>query len=131
MEEQHWEPPEHERVYYRHTQTGDLGYACQHDGKDCIRYDRPNQMHVVPHIEGKWDLEEQHTVIPDISLVKIAFEADKQLCLLMGHHDLAKREWISLSDEQRNKWRQVGPTRPTVRRRLYRVIMDVLRTEND
>lgn len=52
-------------------------------------------------------------------LVRIAFEADRELCRLLGLNDKAAKDWQSLSADERSRWILVGPTEPPVRRRLY------------
>jgi len=125
------EPLEHERVYYRHVSTGDLAYAITMDGKPHIKYDRPNEERVLPFNPSNWTPEDTYRPIPEAQLIQVAFEADKRLCLLLGHHDLARREWISLSETQRIKWTRQGPQSPPVRQRLYYAIKYVLERVNE
>jgi hypothetical protein len=131
MEEGYFEPKEHERTWYRHATTGDRGYSCRRGGKECIRYDRPNIDHTVLHRPHDWIPDNTPMKIPEAQLVQVAFDADRKLCLLLGRYDLAKREWIGLTDDQKIKWMRQGPQTPQVRRKMYLGIMDVLREMNN
>jgi hypothetical protein len=105
----HYEPPLHERVYYRHFQTGDRGYAVRRLGKDAIRKDRP-AIDDVSYNLGDWKREADE--IPRFSPIQISqlcFEADKKLCWALGHPDLAKRDWRDMTEKQRLSWTKYGP----------------------
>jgi hypothetical protein len=121
------EPPEHKRVYYRHTGTGDLGYAVEKNGKPYMKYDRPNEERVVPFNAPDWMQEEEYRPIPEAQIIQVAFEADSRLCLLLGYHDIARRTWLDLTERQKVIWLQRGPSKPAIRRRLYLAITDVLK----
>ena len=120
------EPPEHERVFYRHVRTGDLGYAVEKDGKPYMKYDRPNEERVIVFNPPDWIQEEEYRPIPEAQVIQVAFEADKRLCLLLGYHDLARRDWIGLTESQKIKWMRQGPTKPPIRQKLYWRIRDTL-----
>lgn len=122
-----WDPPsEEERVYYRDIQTGDLGYMVRREGKACIRLDRPLQEIIRPYRKNQWKPDVEHRPLTKFQVTRIAFEADRQLCLTLGLHDKAKREWMSLTDEQRIAWSDGGPTDKVERVKLYRSVMKAL-----
>jgi hypothetical protein len=131
MDAGYTEPPEHERVYYRHVSTSDMAYAVTKEGKPYIKYDRPNEERVLPFNPSNWIAVDTYRPIPEAQLVQVAFEADKRLCLLLGYHDLARREWIGLTETQRIKWMRHGPQVPPVRQRLFQAIKDVLNRIDD
>lgn len=126
MTPDHFDPPDHERVFYRHITTGDLGWLVRRDGKDCIRFDRPSQEIVKLFKESEWILEREHRPLTRLQLCQVAFEADKRLCFFLGKHDLARRDWLMLKDEDRIAWSQRGPGPGTGRRELFQAVMSVL-----
>jgi len=127
--EDYIEPKEHERKFYRHSKTGDLGYLIKNkQGVPYMRYDRVNNVKAVRYSEMDWIEEDEHRPIPDMHLVRVAFEADRALCLILGIHTQAKKEWLDLTDSDKIAWQRKGPSRPVIRRKLYLLIMDVLRS---
>jgi hypothetical protein len=122
-----WDPPKNEREYFRHADTGDLGYLVRREGKHYIRYDRgPDVEYVRPYNENDWVSEEDHREFSDAQIVLIAFEADKQLCRLLGMHDKTRRDWPSLTAVQRHKWIEEGPRNNHYRVALYRAIKEAM-----
>lgn len=125
----HWEPPAHERIWYNHAQTGDRGYAVRRDGRDGVRYDRPAVDEVSFNLA---DWKRAVDDVPTFSAMQIAqvcFEADKKLCWALGQPDLAKREWVDMSEKLRVKWLKDGPPSGAIRRaRLYAVIQRELKS---
>jgi hypothetical protein len=125
MSEEHpdYDPPEHLRVWFRHAQTGDLGYIVKVGGEDMIRLDRPGQKLDRVFKPNDWIAEREARKMSRAQLTQIAFEADKKLCFFLGDHQRARQEWIGLRDEQRIAWIEQGPKTPRVRVELYRAIM--------
>ncbi len=119
-------PPSHERHYYRSTTTGDLGFMITQEGQPFIMLDRPNERIIKPWRKHEWIVELEHRPMTEAQIAQVAFEADKKLCLLLGMHDKATREWMSLYEEQRIEWTTDGPKGNRYREHLYRSIMDVL-----
>lgn len=104
-----WDPREHERKYVRHTTTGDLGYLVRRDGEDKVRLDRgPNEV-IIDFRPNDWKEETTHYPMSRAQLAQVAFEADKKLCLYLGFHRLAKRNWLNLSEEDRIEFVKNGP----------------------
>jgi len=126
-DEEYTEPPPHQRVYYRHAQKGDLGWMVTKNGKDHIKYDRPDQDIIIPFDANAWQIEEEHRPYNPTQKVQIAFEADRQLCKLIGMHDKARKVWGDLSQRQRMAWIEKGPTKNVYRRKLYAAVMSSLR----
>jgi hypothetical protein len=124
----HFEPAPNERVWYNHAQTGDRGYAVRRAGRDGIRYDRPAIDEVSFNL-GDWKLQvEPGAEFTDLQIAMVAFEADKKLCWAMGSQDLAKREWIELSEKLRLRWVKDGPPATAKRRaKLFAAIQKALR----
>lgn len=126
MKGAHWDPADHERLFYRHVTTGDLGWLVRREGHDCIRLDRPAQEITRLYKEVEWIPEREHRPLTKLQLVQIAFEADKRLCFFLGKHDLARREWLSMKDEQRIAWSENGPGPGGGRPELFRAILKTL-----
>lgn len=126
MKGDHWDPAEHERTYYSHMTTGDLGWMVRREGRDCIRLDRPAQEIVRVYKEDEWRPEREHRQLNRYQLVQIAFEADKKLCFFLGKHEVARKEWLSMRDEQRITWAQNGPGAGSGRPELFQAIMKCL-----
>lgn len=126
MTPDHYDPPDHERVFYRHTTTGDLGWMVRREGKDHIRLDRPSHEIVRLFKPADWIEEREHRPLTRLQLTQIAFEADKKLCFFLGKHDLARREWLNLKDEDRIAWSQHGPGSGGGRRELFDAVMSSL-----
>lgn len=131
MTELNSDPLEHERVWYRHKDTGDRGYAVVRGGNPAIRFDRGMTVDQSSLEPGKWKLDTDKT--PEFSAIQIAqicFEADKKLCWAMGLPELAKREWLDLSEKRRIAWVNKGPQVQDVgyarRARLYMAIQTEL-----
>lgn len=125
------EPLEHQRVYYRHRTTGDLGYLIKDNGKDVIRLDRPMERIIKQFDTNNWLPDKEARKMSVAQVAQICFEADRKLCFFLGEHDLAKREWVNLSDEQRIAWMQKGPVHPEVRRDMYEAMRNVLNHHAD
>jgi hypothetical protein len=121
-----FDPPEYERMYFRHEKTGDLGYIVRRGGKDMIRMDRPNEELIRP-MGQSWLPEKEARKMNRSQVAQVAFEADKRLCLFLGDGERARREWASLSDRERIAWMNRGPKSPLPRLRLYRSIMTALK----
>jgi hypothetical protein len=98
-----------------------------------IRLDRPLQEIVKPFRKNAWELEKQARPMSRFQATQVAFEADKRLCLILGLHDKARRDWIDLSDDQRIDWERHGPTKPLSRMTLYKAIKKAMAplTKND
>lgn len=121
-----FEPEEDQREWYRDRDSGDLGWLVRREGKSMIRLDRPMQEIIKPFRKNKWELEKQSRPMNKFQVTQVAFEADRKLCLVLGLHDKARREWLSLSDNQRIEWEREGPTSPLSRMTLYRAIKKAL-----
>lgn len=118
----HWDPPEHERQYFRSAQTGDRGWLVRRDGKDYMKLDRKAEVIERLYREGEWI--EEAPEMADFTAIQIAmvtFEADKALCKQLGDTKKARREWLNLLDEQRIQWMNDGPQEPR-RKRLYQAV---------
>lgn len=123
MKGEHWDPADHEKIYYRHTTTGDLGWLVRREGRDCIRFDRPSHEMVRVFKEDEWIAEREHRPLTKYQLTQIAFEADKKLCFFLGLHSEARRDWLSLRDEDRIRWAEKGPPPRGGRRELWQAVM--------
>jgi hypothetical protein len=129
-ESDNWQPPDHERVYYRSRISGDLGYLCRYDGQECVQLDRPNEPIPVRFKEFEWQkVEIKRRLLPEHAAC-IAYRADQELCRYVGMHARAKLDWRSLSDDERAEWVKSGPKgSPLLRQRLFGAIVEALREE--
>ena len=117
-----WDPPEHEREYVRDSQFGDLGWIVRRAGEKKVRMDLPQEVlrDWSPH---GWKAEPDPYQFTKGMAVRIAFEADKQLCGYIGMHQFAKREWGQLTDQQKEEWVTRGPKTPFKRAQFYRQVL--------
>lgn len=126
------DPRPEDRIWYRHHREGTRGYLVTREGKRCIKLDRPQQSSefsevVQPFIEGNWIPERENRPCTRAGIARVAFEADKALCIAIGEHVLGRREWLNLKDEQRIDW-MAGHKKPPAelkgsRRELYIDVM--------
>lgn len=121
-----WDPNPLEREYFRHAQTGELGWVVGRDGKEMIRLDRGAHEELRVPNDRDWIAKEDVRPITKAELARIAFAADHQYCIAMGLRELARKDWLSLGDEDRRIWLERGPKEPETRRRLYLAITKVL-----
>lgn len=126
-----WDPKPSERRYYRNARTGDLGYLVERDGKDVIRYDRPNEEILRPYRQDEWIVEREHRKLTAAQIAHVAFEADKKLCLFIGLPNQANREWLSMKDEERIRWIKDGPSSGLARMHLFGAIKFALEAMNE
>lgn len=123
-----WDPRDDEKVWYRSNQTGDLGWMRRRDGKPRIKLDRPQEDFDVdvPFSKDRWKVDNEHRPMGLAQAIRVAFDADKQLCLTLGLHDKARVDWVGLDEVARRKWMEEGPSTPLIRRIVYRAIRSAL-----
>lgn len=121
-----WEPEEKDRVHYRHLQTGDLGYLVRRDGRSVIRLDRSQEEILKPFSKVNWALDNEHRPMSKHQVTRIAFAADKALCACIGLHDKARKEFEDLTEGERIRWAEKGPTGKIERMRMYRAVHKAL-----
>ncbi len=114
----HWDPAPAEREWYSHRHSGDRGYKVRRNGQDYIRLDRPAEEIVHPFKEHVWEPDQEYRPMTVAQVAQVAFEADKRLCFYLGKHELSRREWVGLTDKQKQFWMQKGPSE-TQRKELY------------
>lgn len=115
------------RTYYRHVRTGDLGYLVNREGRDYIRMDRPGD--VVERIfrVDDWLPETERRPLTPMAVAKVAFEADRALCVALGLHGDGGKVWANLPEMERVAWMQQGPpTRELSRLKLWRAVVGQL-----
>jgi hypothetical protein len=122
------EPENHQRVWYRHRRNGNRGYMVRRDGRECIKLDRPAEDITKPYQQGEWIQEADRRPMTEATMAQVALAADRQLCLFLGEHELSRKDWHSMSDDERIGWMQEGPDDPEIRAVIYEVIMEVLRS---
>lgn len=117
----YFEPLATDRVWYQHQQTGDRGYMVKREGRDAIRKDRPMHDDFTFNV-AEWALfVDKADRFSAIQIAQVQFEADKKLCWALGMPELAKREWLDLTEKARLKWMKDGPTAPE-RAKLYAAV---------
>lgn len=122
-----YDPPKGERKYYRSSVSGDLAYLVRRDGKDHIKLDRPMEDICRPFRPDQWIEEKSHAPLARAHIVQVAFEADKRLCPFLGLHLEARKDWLSLRDEERIQWLSDGPkTKDPIRRGMWKHLMEAL-----
>lgn len=123
-----YDPPESEREWMRHTVTGERGYMVRRDGESKVRYDRgPKVEQIVKYRPSEWVEDAPPAVMSLLQASKVAFEADKALCALIGLYRQSKQNWLDLHEDDRITWMKEGPESPPLRVELYQSIMSVLR----
>src|SRR5262245_19057305 len=90
-----FDPPAHEREYFRQASSGDRGYLVRRDGKDCIRLDRPEQELIFP-LSGQWKRDEYGSLYLHDQIAQVAFNADRGMCALLGLHAESRLQWREL-----------------------------------
>jgi hypothetical protein len=125
-----YDPPAQSREWFRHARDGQLGWKVRRDGRDCIKLDRVAQEIIQPFRDGDWIAEVEHRPLNKWQIFKVAFEADKELCRVLGLIHESKREWLNLRDEERQDWMDWGPEgkRPedAIRNRFWKAIIKQL-----
>lgn len=118
-----WDPPEHERTYYRSANDGQLGWLVIREGRQMIKLDRGSQDLCVRYNASDWLLEREHRPLTRVQAAQVAYEADIKLCLLLGDFE-PRRQWNMLPEERRITFANSGPpAKPAVRAHLFKGIM--------
>lgn len=125
-EQDNYDPPVAERKWFRHQMTGDAGYLVRRDGKVHIRYDRPGIDQTILFKEAQWIEETNDAPLTAYQVGQICYAADKQLSYFLGLHDKARKDWLSMRDEDRIAFVQNGPVNPVIRQEVYRAIKAAL-----
>jgi hypothetical protein len=99
------------RVYYRHTLTGDRGFHVMRGGKPHVRYDNPMMDRTVPFNPRDWQPETaaESQPLTIAALGRVAFEADRALCLALGLHRESRKEWLQMPESERVDFMMKGP----------------------
>lgn len=113
------DPVGDQRVWYRHVETGDLGFLVMRDGEQKIKYDQGGDR--VVKLDGKWRAEVAHTPLTAQAVGRVAFEADKGLCIALGLHAEGRRDWLLMSPTERIAFTTSGPigAHNDIRARLF------------
>ena len=115
------------RKYYRHRDTGELGYLWKNDedGNLYIRLDRPNQrvLREVTKHQSEWLPEVEYRPFARGQITRILYAADRELRVLLG--EVRPTEFESLRDRQRIEFMNDGPE-SGLRRDVYLAIQEIL-----
>lgn len=124
------DPPAQMRQWYRSATTGQLGWKVTRGKNLYIKLDRPGQDIEQLWREGDWIAEKERRPLTKWQIAKVAFEADRELCRVLGLVAASKREWHSMKEELRQDWMRQGPpgtkAEAVMRQALYDTIMDHL-----
>lgn len=118
-------PPD--REWFRHETRGDRGYRVRRNGKDMIRLDRPMQELLEP-LTGQWKRDEYGSLFLHEQISRVAFQADRGMCALVGLHPESRVTWQDLPDKQRTEFIRNGPPEEAhpARRVVYEAIFKAL-----
>lgn len=126
MSEPHWDPKPQEREWYREAATGQLGWLVRREGQDKIRLDREAEEILRKLDTSVWVPQLEHRPLNTANAAMVAFDADRSLCRHVGLMENSRKEWASLSDDQRIAWMTDGPTTHPIRAALFRAVQEAL-----
>lgn len=122
-----WEPKPSDRTYFRSTLDAQRAYLVRTvSGEDMLRLDRPGQ-EILRKLDDTWKPDDQTYPITPHQAAKIAFIADCALCAVIGEPQLAKREWLSVKEQERIRFMREGPKVGGIRDKLFRHVMTCLK----
>jgi hypothetical protein len=115
------DPPQHERVYYRHIDTGQRAYVVTRAGIEKLRIDHgPNVETIIALDPTKWTVDKDVRPINANHLAEVAYVADRMLCQKLALFREAKLEWRDLTVAERQRFTTHGPgDEYPVRARLF------------
>lgn len=121
-----------QQVWYRNQETGELAYLVSRADGDYLKLNRPNEPEFMAlkfdeKVRDKWKPEMDRKPFTHLQIAQVAFEADKMLCQLEGHYQLARRNWVNMSGDMRHSWSETGPKGSPARKKLFRNIMECLK----
>ena len=119
--------PSGQRSYWRSTVNGEKGYLVQRDGREYIRIDQPGDTVERNFRPSDWIPEVEHRPLSPMSMARVAWAADQELCVGLGIH--AAKAWINTPESARIRFMEQGPD-GTARRAVYDAIMGALRELN-
>lgn len=131
MASDNWDPAKEKREYVRHNQTGDLGWLVRREGRDCIRYDRPEYDQTVPFRRNEkgeivdWTHELEPALFTPYQSAIVAYAADREMDRFLGNVRRPKA-WIDLSEEKRRDWAEKGPKDEGPRQKVFDAIQEAL-----
>lgn len=125
-----WDPKPDERTYYRSGQDGQRAYLVKRGGKDMLRLDRPME-ELLRSLDASWQPDHRAYAFTEYQVAQVAHEAHRSLCRLLGKYQDAEKDWLSLKEQDRIKWMEVGPESGDIRDDLYDAIMGTLRQTTD
>ena len=126
-----WTPAPSERTYYRSVRDGQRAYLVRRGGKDMMRLDREMEEILFPVNKEnlqEWVADRQVHPINAYQLAQVTFAADRELCRVMGKTIESRKEWLSLKEQERVKWMEVGPDTGDIRDDLYDAMTGTLRS---
>ena len=126
LDQKDWDPLPGKRTYYRHATDGQLGWMVRRGGREMIRLDRGEAEHLRHMVEGEWVPDKEHRPLNKAAVAKVCHAADRELCMALGEHGKAQKEWHDLTQEEKREWMLEGPASPVIRAVIYARIKDAL-----
>lgn len=118
----HYEPIPADRVWVRSASDGERGWLVRREGMTYVRMNRPSQEIVKPYRKHDFIEEVEHRPLTKLQVAQVCFEADRAMCRVLNMHDLARKDWVSLSDRERAELMKDGPGGEPKRRGMYEVL---------
>ena len=121
------EPKKLERVWYRHTTTGERGWKVRRDGKTKVRRDLgPEIDQCLPFNKRDWAPMKELRPLTGHHLGEISYSADRVLVKALDGR--SPPEWLNLSDTQKIDFKDNGPPADAEPERMevFRVIQKAL-----
>jgi hypothetical protein len=122
-----YDPPPDQREWYRSAQMGQRGYLVRENGVTYVRLDRNSEKLLRHFRTSEWVPELQDQPLTDLQRAEVCFNADRALCKALNLHDLARKEWLALTDGQKQEWIELGPQGDKHRRQMYALLQMYLK----
>ena len=121
-----YNPKPEDRVYYESVIHGYIGYLVKENDK--LYIDRGNGLPKMLYRNIEWKPIRDLRPITEYHVGKVAFEADKALLFAFGRLKESRRDWQSLTQDEKMEWvHGPGPTDLPARRKLYLAIFACLK----
>lgn len=122
MKVMEWDPLPDQREMFRDRMTGDIGWKVIRKGEDSIRLALPGAEVIRPYSPSEWEPKDPKRRVSRFDVAIVAFKADLELCRVLGIRVTAKKNWLDLTEMERQEWMYRGP-KEAERSRLYNAIM--------
>jgi hypothetical protein len=120
------DPPLGDRVYYRSNVTGERGFLVTRNGEQRVKMDRPGE-ELTRRLDTEWKSERVPVSMTDMQKVQVAWATDQVFCRVLGNRAANKKEWLSMSPDERISFLENGPGDSGRRDALFLAIMGALK----